>query len=132
MIYKQEWLESEKLKSFLQSSFIEFNVVKPSVQESIFEKYSTELGKYKLASLELFEDDNLVASAISSYQEFYTDCGPLKLSFLTQVILQPQYRGQGHLGKLIEFAEEIDEKNSSLGSILIARKKAGKLYSKYG
>jgi predicted acetyltransferase len=85
-----------------------------------------------LASLEVFVDDNLVASAISSYQEFYSDCGPLKLSFLTQIIVQPQFRGRGHLGKLIEFAEEIDEKNSSLASIVIARKKVGKLYSKYG
>lgn len=132
MIYKQEWLESEKLKTFLQRSFIEFNVIQPSVQDSIFRKYSTELGKDKLASLELFENHNLIASAISSYQEFYTHCGPLKLSFLTQVIVQPQFRGQGHLGKLIEFAEEVDEKNSSLGSIVIARKKVGKLYSKYG
>lgn len=132
MIYKQEWLESEKLKSFLQRSFVEFNIIQPTVQESIFEKYSTNLGNNKLASLELFEDDNLVASAISSYQEFYTDCGPLKMSFLTQVIVQPHYRGQGHLGKLIKFAEEIDENNRSLGSIVIARKKVGNLYSKYG
>jgi predicted acetyltransferase len=132
VIFKQEWLESENLKSFLQKSFLEFNVTQPSIQESIFRKYSADLDKNKLASLELFEDDNLVASAISSYQEFYSACGPLKLSFLTQVIVQPQYRGHGHFGKLIEFAEEIDEKNSSLASIVIARKKVGKLYSKYG
>jgi len=132
MILKQEWLESEKLKSCLQRSFLEFNVTQPSTQESIFRKYSIDLDKNKLAILELFEHENLVASAISSYQEFYSDCGPLKLSFLTQVIVQPQYRGRGHLGKLIEFAEEIDEKNSSLASIVIARKKVGKLYSKYG
>jgi len=132
VIFKQEWLESEKLKSFLQKSFLEFNVTEPRIQESMFRKYSTDLDKNKLASLEVFEDDNLVASAISSYQEFYSDCGPLKLSFLTQIIVQPQFRGRGHLGKLIEFAEEIDEKNSSLASIVIARKKVGKLYSKYG
>ena len=132
MIYKQEWLESGKLKSFLQRSFIEFNITQPSIQESIFEKYSTALSQNKLASLELFEDDNLVASAISSYQEFYSDCGPLKLSFLSQVIVQPLYRGRGHLGKLIEFAEDVDVENKSLASIVIARKKVSNLYSKYG
>lgn len=132
MIFRQEWLKAEMLKSFLQKSFIEFNITQLSIQESIFRKYSTDLDKNKLASLEIFENKNLVASAISSYQEFYSDCGPLKLSFLTQVIVQPQYRGHGYLGKLIEFAEEIDEKNNSLASIVIARKKVGKLYSKYG
>jgi predicted acetyltransferase len=132
MIFMQEWLEAEKLKSFLQKSFLEFNVTQPSIQESIFRKYSIDLDKNKLAGLELFEDDNLVASAIISYQEFYSNCGPLKLSFLTQVIVQPQYRGRGHLGKLIEFAKEVDEKNESLASIVIARKKVGNLYSKYG
>ena len=132
MIYKQEWLESEKLKSFLQRSFVEFNITQPSIQESIFEKYSTGLSQNKLTSLELFEDDNLVASAISSYQEFYSDCGPLKLSFLSQVIVQPLYRGRGHLGKLIEFTEDVDVENKSLASIVIARKKVGNLYSKYG
>ncbi len=123
---------SEKLKCFLQKSFLEFNIILPSIQESIFKKHSMDLDKNKLASLELFESDGLVASALSSDQEFYSNCRPLELSFSTEVIVQPQYRRRGHLGNLIEFAEEIDERNSSLASIVIARKKVGKFYSNYG
>ena len=32
----------------------------------------------------------------------------------------------------MEFAQEVDEKNSSLGSIVIARRKVGSLYTRYG
>ena len=132
MIRKHEWLDSLKLKSFLQRSFLEFNVTDSTTQESIFAKYSIDLDRHKSTSLEILEEGKLVASAISCYQEFYADCGPLRLSFLSQVIVQPQYRGFGHLGKLMEFAQEVDEKNSSLASIVIARRKVGNLYSKYG
>ena len=132
MILNYAWVDQSSLKPILQRSFEEFNVTDQGRQQSIFEKYSVGLDKNKLINLELVDDGNLVASALSSYQEFYADCGPLKLSFLTQVIVQEEYRGRGHLWKLMEFVQEVDEKNSSLGSIVIARKRVGNLYSRFG
>jgi GNAT superfamily N-acetyltransferase len=116
----------------LQRSFEEFNVTDLGVQESIYQKYSLELHQNKLMSLELVENGNLVASAVTCYQHFYAACGPIKLSFLTQIIVQEEYRGRGYLRKLIEFAQDVDESNLSLGSIVIARRRVGNLYSKYG
>jgi predicted acetyltransferase len=132
MIFNYAWVDQNSLKSILQRSFDEFNVTDQDSQQSMYEKYSVGLGEKKLINLELVEDGNLVASALSSYQEFYADCGPLKLSFLTQVIVQQKYRGRGHLRKLMEFAQVVDEKNSSLASIVIARKRVGNLYSRFG
>lgn len=132
MIFKSEWLDARNLEIILQRSFDEFNVVDQSSQDSIYQKYSLELDENKLISLELIENGNLVASAVSCYQYFYSGCGPKKLSFLTQVIVQEKYRGRGHLKKLMEFAQDVDERNLSLGSIVIARRKVSNLYSRYG
>jgi len=132
MIFKSTWVDHGNLEPILQRSFEEFAVTDQGTQQSTYEKYSVGLDKNKLINLELFENENLVASALSSYQEFYAECGPIKLSFLTQVIVQKNYRGHGHLRKLMKFAQEVDERNLSLGSIVIARKKVGNLYSRYG
>jgi hypothetical protein len=126
------WLNTRNLKSILHRSFEEFNVTDQAVQKSIYQKYSVDLDKNKLLSLELFERGNLVASALSSYQQFYANCGPLKLSFLTQIIVQREYRGLGYLRKIMEIAQEVDERNQSLASIVIARRRVGNLYSRYG
>lgn len=132
MIFSNKFLDDTQLRFMLKRSFCEFNVADQNVQESIYEKYSADLDQNYLIGLELFENGDLVASAISCYRQFYTDCSPLKLSFLTQVIVQERYRGLGYLRKLIDFAQEVDQKNLSLGSIVIARRSVGNLYSKFG
>jgi len=132
VISNYQWLNAQNLKTTLQRSFEEFSVTDQGVQESIYQKYSLELHKNKLISLELVENGNLVASAVTCYQHFYTACGPIKLSFLTQVIVQEEFRGRGYLRKLMELAQDVDERNLSLGSIVIARRRVSNLYSRYG
>jgi len=132
IVKKPEWLDDNSLKKMLGRSFREFNVRESDTQDSVYAKYSAELANKTLMGLELFEGKNLIASAISVYHLFYSNCGPLKLSFLTQVIVQEKFRGQGYLGMLIDLAKEVDEANSSLASIVIARRKVGDLYTKFG
>jgi len=132
LLKKNRWLDHHGLQRMLHRSFLEFNVSDSRIQQSILAKYTTELKEKNLLSLELFQGDNLVASAISVYKKFYSNCGPLNLSFLTQVIVQEQYRNQGYLKILMEEAKDADMNNSSLGSIVIARRKVGNLYSKFG
>ena len=130
LVNRTAFLDANNLRKFLERSFIEFNVHDSDTQESVYSKYATELGNKSLMSLELFEGKHLVASAITIYHLFYSNRGPTKLSFLTQVIVAEKFRGQGYLKKLIDLAKEIDEVNSSLASIVIARRKVGNLYSK--
>jgi len=132
LVKRTAWLDENSLRKVLEKSFSEFNVFEPSAQESLYSKYSTELANKNLMGLELFEGKDLIASAITVYNLFYSNCGPLKLSFLTQVIVQEKFRGQGYLGTLIDLAKEVDETNSSLASIVIARRKVGDLYTKFG
>jgi len=132
LVKKTGQLDGNSLKIFLDRSFSEFNISERDTQESVYAKYSTELTNKSLTGLELFEEKNLVASAVTVYHLFYSNCGPLKLSFLTQVIVQEKFRGQGYLRTLIDFAKEVDEVNSSLASIVIARRKVGDLYTKFG
>lgn len=132
IVARYEWLDNVKLKELLTRSFNEFNVKDPEIQRSILQKYSTAVSQNQAASLEIFKGKKLVASAMTVHRYFYSNCGPLKLSFLTQVIVQEEFRGQGHLEKLVILARDADEKNGSLGSIVIARRKVGNLYEKYG
>ncbi len=132
MNLNNELLDDSRLRSLLERSFREFNVSNRDMRESIYEKYSADLEEKHLIGLELFENGNLVASAISCYRQFYTECGPIKLSFLSQVIVQERYRRRGYLRNLIDFAQEVDQQNLSLGSIVIARRSVGNLYSKFG
>lgn len=132
LVSRTAFLDENNLRKILERSFIEFNVHDSDTQESIYSKYATELGNKGLISLELFEGKNLVASAITTYHLFYSNPLPIKLSFLTQVIVQEKFRGQGYLKKLIYLAKKKDEANSSLASIVIARRKVGNLYSKFG
>ena len=132
LVKKTVQIDGNNLKNFLDRSFSEFNISERGTQESVFAKYSTELANKSLTGLELFEGKSLVASATTVYHHFYSNCGLLKLSFLTQVVVQEKFRGQGYLGILIDFAKEVDEVNSSLASIVIARRKVGDLYAKFG
>jgi predicted acetyltransferase len=132
VILSDKSLDDTQLRIMLERSFYEFNVADQNMRDSIYEKYSADLNQSHLKGLEIFEDDELVASAISCYRQFYTDCGPINLSFLTQVIVQEKYRGRGYLRKLIDFAQKVDQINLSLGSIVIARRSVGTLYSKLG
>lgn len=132
VLIKKNWLDYSALQKLLQKSFQEFDVTDLKIQQSILAKYATELDEKNLLAIELYEKDNLVASAISVYKRFYSNCGPLRLSFLTQVIVQEQFRGKGYLKLLMESVKESDIENSSLGSVVIARRKIGDMYYKFG
>jgi len=124
-------LKVGELEEVLTKSFTEFKITERADQLSMLSKYATAASKSSLWKVELRQKNTLVASAITCSQVFPIERNEVQLSFLTQVIVQPLFRGQGHLKQLIECVGEVDRRIGSSGSIVIARRGVSNLYSKY-
>jgi hypothetical protein len=86
-----------------------------------------------LWSVELEKNQEYVGSAVLCERSM--TCGgvePFKVSFYSQIYIEPKYRGQGYLRLLMDEMFSIECNLKSIASIVIARKAVGNLYTKFG
>ena len=125
-------LKAEKLPEVLERSFKEFNIESKIQQNLMKNRYEQAIKESKIWTTEIYDSTNLIGSAVICIENFPFENKILKMSFLSQVIVQKEFRGLGYLKSIINAAAEIDHDLNCQASIVIARRAVGGMYNKYG
>jgi hypothetical protein len=125
-------LTIENLSELLDRSFSEFSISSQIDRNMMRSRYEVAIQESKIWTVEIYNTTDLIASAIVCLEDFPFEGDLLKISFLSQVIVQKEYRGLGFLNLIISSISEVDCLLECQASIVIARKAVGNMYYKYG
>ena len=132
MDVRKKLVSRAELQFLLSSYFTNFEIESLHTRSFITSRYETLAREQSLWSLEIWENQELVGSAVVCERTLKYLATPIKICFFSQIWIEKKHRKKGHLSFLMKELDLIANFLNSDASIVISRKAVKDLYTKYG